>query len=51
MYQSAQLMLNYIGRPEYGYNIYSPDITITSAANPKYNGQGFLSRVGAQKKE
>lgn len=45
MYQSAQLMLNYLGRPENGTNYAGYD-----SAQSSYNKKGFFERVNAENK-
>lgn len=54
MFQSAQLMINYLQRPNYGTNFYNMDTgesneVITKDKN--FNGVGFFDRVKAKKKE
>lgn len=50
MYQLAQNMLNYMGRPEYGTNSY--DMTAnTIQTNSNNTPGGFFDRVGAKRKD
>lgn len=49
MYELAQNMLNYIGRPAYGTNSYN--ISETNSPQIKFNNKSFFDRVGAKSEE
>lgn len=54
MFQSAQIMINYLGRPDYGTNLYDIDTGTSneSVVNSKsFNGVGFFDRVKAVQNE
>ena len=50
MYELAQNMLNYIGRPEYGTNSYNISTGEYSNKQIKYNNISFFDKVGAKSK-